>query len=87
VYAAEVNVVLARRLWPRSVVQPPLTEADRASMALQALQNQRREEQRVEVSFDDRKRWASAPDSTPRTPDDIAPPARVEIPGQRGAPE
>ena len=42
VYAAEVNVVLARRLWPRAIVQPPLTEADRASMALQALQNQRR---------------------------------------------
>jgi YihY family inner membrane protein len=87
VYAAEVNVVLARRLWPRSIVQPPLTEADRASMALQALQNQRRAEQRVEVSFDDRKREASAPGSTPRTPDEIAPPAQVEIPGQRGAPE
>jgi hypothetical protein len=35
-YAAEVNVVLARRLWPRAFVQPPLTEADRASLALQA---------------------------------------------------
>jgi uncharacterized BrkB/YihY/UPF0761 family membrane protein len=23
VYAAELNVVLARRLWPRSIVQPP----------------------------------------------------------------
>jgi len=46
VYSAEVNVVLARRLWPRAMVQPPLTEADRASMALQALQNQRREEDR-----------------------------------------
>jgi YihY family inner membrane protein len=64
VYAAEVNVVLARRLWPRSIVQPPLTEADRASMALQALQNQRREEQRVEVSFVDRRHEASARDST-----------------------
>ena len=31
VYAAEINVVLARRLWPRSIVQPPLTEADRAA--------------------------------------------------------
>jgi YihY family inner membrane protein len=52
VYAAELNVVLARRLWPRAIVQPPLTEADRASMAAQALQNQRRPEQRVEVTFD-----------------------------------
>jgi uncharacterized BrkB/YihY/UPF0761 family membrane protein len=27
VYAAELNVVLERRLWPRSVA-PPITEAD-----------------------------------------------------------
>ena len=54
VYCAEINVVLARRLWPRAIVQPPLTEADRASMALQALQNQRRPEQHIEVTFDDR---------------------------------
>jgi YihY family inner membrane protein len=80
VYAAEINVVLARRLWPRAIVQPPLTEADRASMAVQALQNQRRQEQRVEVSFDDRARGTAAPDSTPRTPDEIAPPARAEVP-------
>ncbi len=52
VYSAEINVVLSRRLWPRSIIQPPLTEADRTSMALQALQNQRRPEQHVEVTFD-----------------------------------
>jgi YihY family inner membrane protein len=52
VYAAELNVVLARHLWPRSIVQPPLTEADRRSLAAQAVQNIRRPEQRVEVSFD-----------------------------------
>ena len=75
VYAAEVNVVLTRRLWPRSIVQPPLTEADRASMALQALQNQRREEQHIEVSFDDRPPGDPVPDSTPQTPEDVAPPA------------
>ena len=75
VYAAEVNVVLTRRLWPRSIVQPPLTEADRASMALQALQNQRREEQHIEVSFDDRPPGDPVPDSTPQTPGDVAPPA------------
>jgi YihY family inner membrane protein len=75
VYSAEINVVLARRLWPRSIVQPPLTEADRASLALQALQNQRREEQRVEVTFTDRRPGAGVPDSTPRTPDEVSPPA------------
>ena len=64
-YAAEINVVLARRLWPRSIVQPPLTEADRASMALQALQNQRREEQHIEVSFHDRPPGDPAPDQHP----------------------
>jgi YihY family inner membrane protein len=52
VYAAELNVVLARHLWPRSIVQPPLTDADRRSIAAQAVQNIRRPEQRVEVSFD-----------------------------------
>jgi uncharacterized BrkB/YihY/UPF0761 family membrane protein len=75
VYAAEINVVLTRRLWPRSIVQPPLTEADRSSMALQALQNQRREEQHIEVSFDDRPPGTPAPDSTPQTPEDVTPPA------------
>ena len=52
VYAAELNVVLSRKLWPRAMVQPPLTEADRRSMAAQAEQNQRRPEQRVHVSFE-----------------------------------
>jgi YihY family inner membrane protein len=85
VYSAEVNVVLARRLWPRAIVQPPLTEADRASMALQALQNQRRPEQHVEVTFDDREPDAEAPPRTPRTPDEVAPPADARVPGPRGA--
>jgi len=76
VYAAEVNVVLARRLWPRSIVQPPLTEADRYSIALQALQNQRRPEQHVEVSFDDREPGAPVPIGTPQTPEEVTPPAR-----------
>lgn len=64
IYAAEINVVLARKLWPRTMVQPPLTEADRTSMALQALQNQRRAEQQVEVSWSDRPAEASSPTDT-----------------------
>src|ERR1700745_4209268 len=83
VYCAEINVVLSRRLWPRSIVQPPLTEADRASMALQALQNQRGPEQHVEVTFDDRRPGTERPASTPRTPDEVAPPAEVSVPEQR----
>lgn len=51
VYAAEINVVLQRQLWPRAIAQPPLTEADQRSLAAQAEQNQRRPEQQVQVSF------------------------------------
>jgi len=83
VYSAEINVVLVRRLWPRAIVQPPLTEADRASMALQALQNQRRPEQHIEVTFDDRAPGVPAPARTPRTPDEVAPPADLSIPEPR----
>ena len=75
VYCAEINVVLARRLWPRTIIQPPLTEADRASLAAQALQNQRRKEQRVTVTFDDRDPGAAAAVPAPRTPEEISPPA------------
>jgi YihY family inner membrane protein len=85
VYSAEVNVVLTRRLWPRAIVQPPLTEADRASMALQALQNQRRPEQHVEVTFHDRQDDTSVPVRTPQTPDEVAPPADTQVPRLRRA--
>ena len=67
VFAAEVNVVLARRLWPRTALPPPLTEADRSSMALQALQNQRRPEQHVAVTFDDRPPGQHPPAESERT--------------------
>jgi YihY family inner membrane protein len=50
-YAAEVNVVLARRLWPRSLLQPPLTEPDREALTALARTEERRPEQRVQVTF------------------------------------
>jgi hypothetical protein len=53
VYAAEVNVVLARRMWPRSIVQPPLTESDKRMLADLAKQEERRPEQTVQVIFGD----------------------------------
>jgi YihY family inner membrane protein len=74
VYAAELNVVLARRLWPRSLVQPPLTEADRRSMSAQALQARRRPEQRVDVRFegtDETYTGSTAPE--PTAPEPTAP--------------
>ncbi|HEY3941213.1 MAG TPA: YihY/virulence factor BrkB family protein [Acidimicrobiales bacterium] len=53
-YAAEINTVLFHRLWPRAMVQPPLTEADQRSTGLQATENQRRPEQKVTTTFHDR---------------------------------
>jgi YihY family inner membrane protein len=50
-YAAEINVVLARRLWPRSLLQAPLTEQDRQVLTALARNEERRPEQRVQVSF------------------------------------
>jgi YihY family inner membrane protein len=52
-YAAELNVVLARRLYPRSIVQPPLTESDRVALRQLARQEERRPEERVRVDFVD----------------------------------
>lgn len=52
-YAAEVNVVWAQRLWPRSIVQPPLTEADKRAFDSIALQGERRPEQSVVSTWDD----------------------------------
>jgi uncharacterized BrkB/YihY/UPF0761 family membrane protein len=46
-FAAELNVVRARRLWPRTIVQPPLVEADRRALDLIAQQEERRPEQSV----------------------------------------
>jgi YihY family inner membrane protein len=54
IYAAEVNTVLFQHLWPRGMVQPPLTDADQRSLALQVTQNQRRPEQVVATRFTSR---------------------------------
>jgi YihY family inner membrane protein len=50
-YAAEINVVKLHTLWPRSMVQPPLTEADRRELERLAKVEERREEQTVETKI------------------------------------
>ncbi len=50
-WAAEINVVLRYRLWPRSLAQPPLTQADRRVFTRLAQMAVRRPEQRIAVSF------------------------------------
>ncbi|HEY3673033.1 MAG TPA: YihY/virulence factor BrkB family protein [Acidimicrobiia bacterium] len=52
VYAAEVNVVRARHLVPRSLAPPPLTDADEAVLTDVAAAEQRRPEEAVDVSFE-----------------------------------
>jgi YihY family inner membrane protein len=52
-FAMEINVVRARRLWPRSFFSPPLLEADRRALTSLAEVEERVQEENVEVSFED----------------------------------
>jgi membrane protein len=50
--AAEINVVRARRLWPRSFFSDPLLDADKRALISNAEVQERIHEQNVDVSFD-----------------------------------
>jgi membrane protein len=50
-YAVEANVVWARRLWPRSLNPPPLTEEDERALAMYAKSQERRPEQNIQSHF------------------------------------
>jgi YihY family inner membrane protein len=50
-YAAELNVVLRQRLWPRSLVNPPFTEADERALQRLAKVEERHEEETVEATL------------------------------------
>ncbi len=50
-YAAETNVVIVYRLWPRSLAERSATEADRLALRLQARAAQRAAGEEVEVLF------------------------------------
>lgn len=54
-FAAEVNVVKKRRLWPRSIVQPPLIDADVQALTQYAKEEERRPEERVDVEIEERR--------------------------------
>jgi membrane protein len=51
VYAIEADVVRARHLWPRSLMPPPLTEADKAYYSDALLAQAQRPEQRVQIDY------------------------------------
>jgi membrane protein len=51
VYATEADVVRARHLWPRSIVQPPLTDADRSYYTDALRAEAQRPEQRLQIAY------------------------------------
>jgi YihY family inner membrane protein len=51
VYAAETNVVLARNLWPRSLVGPPVAPADEETLVALAKVEERSDREQIEVEF------------------------------------
>jgi membrane protein len=50
-YAAEINVVLTRRLWPRSLIGPPEEAADEETLTMLAKVEERHEIEQVDVHF------------------------------------
>jgi membrane protein len=52
IFAAEINVVKARRLWPRSFFSDPLLDTDRRALTSSAEVEERIHEENVEVDFD-----------------------------------
>ena len=50
-YAAEVNVVLTRKLYPRSLLGPPEERADEETLAALAKVEERDEREQVDVTF------------------------------------
>lgn len=51
VYAIEADVVRVHHLWPRSIVQPPLTQADKDYLVEVVAAEKRRPEQMITVEF------------------------------------
>ncbi|HYB25727.1 MAG TPA: YihY/virulence factor BrkB family protein [Solirubrobacteraceae bacterium] len=51
-YAAEINVVIVRHLWPRSLLGPPEAPADRETLAALAKVEERHDVEQVDVHFD-----------------------------------
>lgn len=60
-YALEVTVVRSQHLWPRSIVQPPLTNADKALLEAMARQEERRPEEHVTVAFEPESQASPSP--------------------------
>jgi YihY family inner membrane protein len=55
VYAIEADVVRAKHLWPRGIVQPPLTEADKSYYTAALRAEAQRPEQELKIAYQDAK--------------------------------
>ncbi|MGX9789808.1 YihY/virulence factor BrkB family protein [Mycobacterium sp. MMS18-G62] len=55
VHAVEADVVRAKHLWPRSILAPPLTEADKSYYTAALRAEAQRPEQKVEIAYQDAK--------------------------------
>jgi membrane protein len=51
-YAAEINTVVTRRLWPRSLFGPPAAPADRRTLTALAKVEERHDEEQIDVHFE-----------------------------------
>lgn len=65
IYSAQVNVVLAFRLWPRSLRRGVHTDADRRSLMRQVAEAQRSVDEVITVHFAEAHAEQRAPDATP----------------------
>ncbi len=60
-YSAEINVVLARKLWPRSLFGPPQAPADEATLTALAKVEERSDNEQIEVEFTPPSRTGGQP--------------------------
>jgi membrane protein len=51
-YSAEINVVVTRRLWPRSLFGPPESPADKRTLRALAKVEERSDQQHIDVQFE-----------------------------------
>ncbi len=81
VYAIEIDVVRSRRLWPRSIVQPPLTRADKSYYTDALRAERQRPEQVLDVAYETDEKQPADPSSAATTALRSEPAA----PGQSGS--
>jgi hypothetical protein len=78
-YAAELNPVLARRLWPRALPTCPPTRADDEHLRALVYEQRRRPDQRIGVQFD-----PTGPDDATEDDDETEDTAAGDDSGQPG---